>query len=461
MLVMLFTVPPFLNLIGLERYGMLAIIWVLLGYFGFFDFGFGRAVAQRMATLKYATDHERSSLLWTALISTFLLGIVASLALLLSVDHLLMHFIDIGTDNYNEIYKSIFWLILALPILLPSSVLQGALQGRELFISLNVINIIGSTLSQILPLIVAWNGYTSLEFLIPTVLIARIVSVVLTFTVCRTDKSLLGSAQIDMNHLTPLVSYGGWISIISILAPILITIDKLVIAGMSGAKTVTFYAIPYSLVSKVLVVPGSLSSAIFPRFAYADNKESSIAENATKILITVMTPIVMIGILFINPFLGIWIDEQFSMASKGIGELLLLGIWINSIVYVYHANILATRSPRILAVLYLFEIPVYIFLLWFGLELFGVIGAAGAWALRTFMDTTFILYMSNAVIKTVHHILVPIGFLLSTILVIVFFGDDFVIRFSFGVLLVSIFVVYERKQVGALYNNLKLYRERT
>jgi O-antigen/teichoic acid export membrane protein len=410
MLVSLLTVPLFFKYIGSERYGLLAVIWALLGYFGFFDLGFGRALSNRMARLSEATASDRSDLLWTALACTFGLGILGSIVLWLLADFILAKTVAMPASFLLETESSAKWLLFAMPVVLPISVLQGALQARLRFFELNAIQIAGTTLGQVLPLLVAAGGYTRLEYLVPAALASRAITFVLLFAVCRRAIPLAGAPIVVGSHLKPLASYGGWITLVGMLGPLLVTIDRVVIASVSGAKAVAQYTVPYDLVSRSMVISNSFSSALFPRLASSSSEQASaMAKQATQSLVAVMTPVAVVGLFIAQPFLRMWVGESFARDSSGVAELIMCGVWINALAIPYNTLLLSSENPKQIVLIYLVEIPVYFAILWIGINSWGVVGAASAWTLRVALDTTLLLWVSGGFLATMRDLASSIG----------------------------------------------------
>lgn len=456
MIVALIAVPIYLRYIGTERYGVLAIIWALLGYFTFFDFGFGRAVTQRMAKLSAASDHEISDLLWTAFISTFVLGLVGSFVLWFFADYILTHLITMSESSLSEASSAVTWLLLALPLLLPSSVLQGAMQARLRFTELNIIQVFGTTLSQLLPLAIAANGYIELGFLVPAALAARLLIIILLFLQCRRHVPLFDKPVFDYPSLKPLLNYGGWISVMSLLAPLLVTVDRLVIAMLTGAKAVTFYTIPYDLVSRAMVISSSLSNAIFPRLASIDAAQArDMASRATLVLVAVMTPAVIVGLITVHPFITFWVSREFAIASEGVAELILIGVWFNALAIPHHARLLSADNPKTVVIVYLIEIPIYFLLLWFGVAYWGVLGAAAAWSLRVLLDTAILLYISGTLKSSVRTMTPSLVIVLVCTCLVFVTNEQPLLRWSSGLLLLLISLTKDREIIINIYSALR------
>lgn len=74
MIVMLITVPIYLKVLGDSRNGVLALVWLVLGYFSFLEMGLGKATANPIAKTR-SSSVERSELFWAALVVNVSIGI--------------------------------------------------------------------------------------------------------------------------------------------------------------------------------------------------------------------------------------------------------------------------------------------------------------------------------------------------------------------------------------------------
>jgi O-antigen/teichoic acid export membrane protein len=108
-----------------------------------------------------------------------------------------------------------------------------------------------------------------------------------------------------------------------------------------------------------------------------------------------MTPVVITGILLLEPFLVLWVGKDFAAESAGVGELILLGIWMNAIAVPQHFRFLAAEQPKRLAINYLVELAVYVLALWICIGAWGITGAACAYALRATLDALLVLRLNG------------------------------------------------------------------
>ena len=398
MAVALITVPLYLKVIGTERYGALSIIWVLLNYFMFFDFGLGRAVAQRLSSIQFGlAGPEAGALVWTAAIATLIASSIGGASLWWVADWYMTSRVKMDAALAAEASLAVRWLPVVLPVILLSSILQGALQARLKFYQLNVVQSVAGVVTQLLPLAVAAAGYIQLQYLIPAVLLPRLLAGWAMAVLARRYVPI-GRAQFNWVQLKRLLVYGGWISLNSIFAPLLVVLDRVLIGAVLGARYVTYYTVPYDLVTKLMILPGSLSSAIFPRLATSTDPVA-LADESTSLLIKTMTPVVTLAILVVEPLLDLWVGPELARYGGPVAQLILVGIWINALVIPHNARMLATKNPRDITIIYLIQLPVYVVGLWFAIRECGVVGAAAAWSMRVLVDTTMILALARSLAR--------------------------------------------------------------
>lgn len=422
MFILLVTIPLYLKTLGDVRYGVLALVWLILGYFGFLEMGLGKATANHISRLHNASDEERAEIFWSATVVNTTFGLIAAFILWCVGSFLLTNVLKIPDDFQSEALAALPWMIATLPLALVSSVLNGTLEGRNKFFILNILQVLSTIAFQVVPLIVAYFISPSLAYVIPAAVITRVVMNVPFMVVCFISVPLSFRPTFSWKSGRSLLNYGGWVAVTGMLSPILETIDRFLIGAVVGAQAVTHYTLPYQLVTKIRIIPASLTRALFPKFSSSDPVDADLlAMSALHSLIIVMTPVIIFGIILLRPFMDLWVGYEMSAIAAPMGEILLVGVWANSLAYIPFSLLQGKGLPNVVAKYQMFVLGPFVLAIWFGVYFWGGYGAASAWSIRVIIGALYLYKVSGLSKNSLSMIMIP-----SVLLFIVVVGAHFV-----------------------------------
>lgn len=390
------TVPFYIHQIGLARYGVVTITWILLGYFGFLDFGLSRASANALAKLGHSSSRERAPVLMTALCCNLAMGLAGGV-ILYAVGHLvLLHVVKIPSSLMDETRNAYAWMAAMLPLGLISGVATGAMESKERFLLSNTLNSISTMAGQVIPLVCAYIFGPSLEVVIPATLLSRLAAVLLMVAVVLKQEWPVSIFDVSLAWAKKLFSYGSWVTISSIINPLLDTSNQLIIGAMLGAASVAIYSVPMTLAQRSQVVATSLARTLFPRNSRTSHEEALATTRKASISLAYGFGMICApAILVCGPFLHLWIGRNFAEASQSIGQILLFGAWANGVAFLPYGFIQARGMPHLTAKISMIEIVPFFCVLWVLIQLWGLPGAAAAWTLRVTSNCFVLFWLSG------------------------------------------------------------------
>lgn len=395
MLAALVAIPMLIHRIGDTRFGFLAIAWMLIGYFGLFDLGIGRAltygVARRLARDPAA---DTSDLEWTGLSALGVMGVLVGLAIALLSDWLVFRLIRIQPELRGEAATAFLVLSAAVPFVVLTAGLRGILEARQAFRSINLVMMPLGVLLYAGPLVVSLFS-VSLPHVLLSLLLVRLASAVALFLVCwRTIRGFL-TIRLRRSALKELLSFGGWMTVSNVVSPVMVNMDRLFIGSLMSVTMVTYYVTPFEIITKLLVVPSSIANASFPEF-------SQLARGPLRremrryfvrilgILLLLLIPPALVGLVFAHDVLRLWVSPELADRSAGIMRLLAAGVVVNGLTYLPFAFVQGLGRSDVTARCHLLELAVYVPALVILISWLGLMGAALAWVLRVSIDASLL-----------------------------------------------------------------------
>jgi O-antigen/teichoic acid export membrane protein len=399
LVVAVFCIPILIRELGEARFGLLTLIWAVVSYFGLFDLGLGRALTQQLAVALAEKDHDRvGPLVMTSISLMAVLGIVAGV--------LMMFFAPWGVGliksvpDREEAINAVLLMALAMPAIVLTSGFRGILEARHAFGIINLIRLPMGLFTFLGPVIVVLYGKPSLTCVAAVLVVGRIIACVIhAWYAWLFMPACHGRLAVHIDLLKPLCVTGGWLTVSNVISPLMSYVDRFVVGMLVSSNAVAYYATPQEIVSKMGIIPGALTAALFPRFsAHFANPQSDFKSTYYRsvfiLAIILFFPVVILSI-WAKDILSIWISPDFASQSAPLLVVLSWGMFVACLATIPFTIIQSAGNSRLTAIFHVFQFPLFMGMLYCLISWYGVLGAALAWAIRNLIDAALLFYSAK------------------------------------------------------------------
>ncbi len=390
MVVAVVATPFLFHDLGPTRWGLFALALSLIGIFGIFDFGIGRALTKLLAEkLALGEVEGAASLTRTGLTLLTLCGIAGAIVLA-SLAHLWTdHGLKIPPAEHDEVLHALYVLCFAVPFVILNAALWGVISAFQKFRAANLVNMPILAFYYIGPLIVL-RFVDSLVAVMLVLVACRLVMTVCYWRICIEAMPSLARARSDWRHARELGSLGGWMTVSNLAWPVLMYVDRFLVASVLSASAAGYYATPSDLLARFSLVTGAVMGTAFPAMSASHRTDPAHAATLVRRSILAIAGILFLPSLamvaFSHEILALWVGPMFADHAAPVMRWLALAVMLAAADAVVSGFIDAIGRPDINAKFSIAELVIYLPVVVGLLFAFGIDGAAIAWTLRVGAD---------------------------------------------------------------------------
>lgn len=428
------TTPFYLRVVGLQRFGLLVLFWLLTGYFGVFHAGLSSATCQALAGRRGRARAERGAFLRASLAVAAVAGLLGGACFWASGRPLLRIAVaSLSPALSREAVGCLPWLALAVPLAAVASVLVGALDSAERFVCANALQVGASALGRVLPLAAAVLVAPRLPLLIAAGVVGQGVGCAGLAAASWAD---LRPWTADWRAMPRLLRYGLWASVSGAVGPFLQSMDRVGVSAFFGSAALGIYSIPMSVSFRLTAFAGAFARTIFPRLSARGAGALALARGALELLVVTWTPVIVVAMLLMHLGLRLWVGQRIGAAAAPVGVVLLAGMWANGLAVIPYFHSYSQSRPDLVAKIHLVEVLPFLAVLWLSLRIWGMFGAALAWDLRVVVDAILLFRCSGFRLSDLRIAAVAVAFVAAA-LVLALYGLRTWAGWEAGALLVA------------------------
>ena len=387
----LVTIPHILQGLGGLKFGLLTLVWTLVGYASIFDFGMSRALTYHVS-LARSKGKDLISISHQGLKVALLAGIAGCIAI-----NTLLHFRAYEFLNIDKLYESDFisamhLVSLAIPITTITLGLRGIIEGLEDFTTSNIYKLFLGISNFVSPLASIYLFGPRLAPIAAMLLLTRLtILICMSINVVKSVPNLLVRFRRDpkiREENSNIINFGIWMTISNIISPFMLSVDRFIITRFLGSSILGTYAVIADTMQRYLIVPAAYTTALFPFMSRSNSslKSTDMYLLALRKIFYVTAPIMIITSLFSKYAISFWLGSAYGKSGSILVPLLSIGILSNSLAQIPYTAIHSRGSAKETTILQVIEFVLFLPLCLWAIKKYSIYGAALAWSIRTTID---------------------------------------------------------------------------
>ncbi|MCB0340832.1 MAG: oligosaccharide flippase family protein [Bdellovibrionales bacterium] len=383
-------IPILVRQYGIERFGLLTLFWVFISYLNFLDLGIARTLTKTLATEDQHISSPALAVLKAGLIFVVALSAVGALTVLGLKGLILEKYLTISPSLFDEASQCVIGIALTVPALLLFSYYKSIVEGMRGFNVANTMQFWVSSANYLAPF-VALIVSKRLDIAILVLLVLRWSLVVYGFIKVRHYlKKNWFAVTVDSRAIKTLYSAGIWFSLITVINPLLVFLDRFLVASFVPMDQMAFYTAPFEVVTRFWIIPMAVTRILFPVFSsYGGEWSPKVKRHFLSGLLWIaMALLPLVAILFVwgEEIFRIWLGKEFEGQSVLIMKILLVGIVFNCFNWVSFTFIQSSKHIKWTVLIPILELILFVAMFYPLVNAFGVEGAAIAWSGRLVID---------------------------------------------------------------------------
>lgn len=384
----LLCVPLYVQLLGVEAYGLIGFYVTLRAALLVLDLGLATTVNRELARLSVNESHadKMRDFARTLELGYWILGGVLAALLIALAPSIANGWVNVRSLSPSQVTRTLMIVGILIGLQWPLSFYQGGLMGLQRQVPLNSLKILDATLSTAGAVLV-------LRFMtrdISAFFEWQIgVSVLHLFLIHRVLWRALGgtptAGRIELRSLGSIRAFALGMSGISVLGIAITQMDKIVLSRLLPLQAFGYYMLADTLANGMYLFITPVFGALYPRLAahVAAAYTSEIRElyhGGTQLLAVVMLPVAAVLALCPAAAMTAWLgDAESAQRVAPILRLLVLGTALNGLMHIPYALQLAYGWTRIGVLIRGGQFLLFLPLLLLLAAMYGGTGAASVW----------------------------------------------------------------------------------